>query len=218
MNDSPESIHASARAMASLLNATAPQRLNELRQRFPGELDLFDPTYVLGGSAAPATDGFSPSRHQALRALIDTTLTTGEKSLTTIVQTLTSRIRRVRTIRLTAAVATALAGALTAAPAIGTPLPLPPLLGPGFAFAGSLGVLVGEHWEKPLAGGHSSLGELLGETLVAEAAFTDARLRLAGDDLSQDSALLDLARRVSEAAAKLRHVTVFGGVAPVRTA
>ena len=204
--------------MASLLNATAPQRLNELRQRFPGESDLFDPTYVLGENAALATDALSPTRQQALRALVDTTLTAGEKSLITIVQTLTSRIRRVRTIRLTAAVATALAGALTAAPAIGTPLPLPPLLGPGFAFAGSLGMLIGEHWEKPLAGGHNSLGELLGETLVAEAAFADARLRLAGDDLSQGSALLDLARRVSEAAAKLRHVSVFGGLASVATA
>jgi hypothetical protein len=83
---------------------------------------------------------------------------------------------------------------------------------------GTLGVLVSEHWEKPLAGGHSSLGELLGETLVAEAAFAEARLRLAADDLSQDGALLDLARRVSEAAAKLRHVSVFGGVGQVATA
>jgi hypothetical protein len=207
----PASGQASFRGMASLLSAEAPQHLADLRRRFPSDSDLFDPTYVLGESDRVA-ERLGPTRQQAVSALIEATLAAGDRTVSAAIHRLSTRMRRVRTIRLGSALATLVAGTLTAVPAVSATVLAPPLLASGFAFAGSLGMLVGEHWEKPLAGTQSSLGELLGEVLVAEAAFADARLRLAADDLTREGALLDLARRVSEAAAKLRHVSVFGGV------
>jgi hypothetical protein len=205
------SLQALARAMTSLLDAAAPEQLGALRRSFPSEADLFDPTFVLGPNRS-AVGKLPPVREQAMRALIEATLDAGDRSVPAIVSGLSGRMRRVRSIRLGAALATAIAGALTAAPALGAALPIPSLLGPGFAFIGTIAILIAEYQEKPLAGTQNSLGELLANTLVSEAAFVDARLRLAGDDLSGEGALLDLARRVSEAAARLRHVSVFGGV------
>ena len=205
-------IETSARAMASLLGATDPARLADLRERFPSDRDLFETTYTLGAGAETATDGISPSRQLALKALIEATLRAGDTNVADIVRILSARMQRGRTIRLGAALATGVAGALTAAPALGAALPLPTLLGPGLALVGGMSMLVGEHWENPLGGTQRSLGELLVDTLVAEATFADVRLRMAAEDLSRDGVLLELARRVGEAAAKLRHVSVFGGV------
>jgi hypothetical protein len=209
---SPSNMETSARAMASLLGATDPARLADLRERFPSDRDLFETTYTLGAGSETATDGISPSRQLALEALIEATLRAGDTNVADIVRILSARMQRGRTIRLGAALATGVAGALTAAPALGAALPLPTLLGPGLALVGGMSMLVGEHWEKPLAGTQRSLGELLVDTLVAEATFADVRLRMAAEDLSRDGVVLELARRVGEAAAKLRHVSVFGGV------
>jgi hypothetical protein len=209
---SADSLHASARAMASLLQAASPASLASLRERFSTHSDLFDSTYVLGADGVSAAGSISPARQLAMKALVEATLQAGDKSIPAIVHGLSTRVRRGRTIRLGAAVATAVAGALTAASAVGTALPLPALLGPGFAFVGSVAMLVGEHWEKPLAGGQSSVGELLVDTLVAEATFADVKLRLIAEDLTREGVLVELARRAGEAAAKLRHVSVFGGL------
>ena len=179
---------------------------------FRADADLFDSTYILGAEAEPAAAAIDPSRQLALTSLVEATLQAAEKSVPPMIQGLSLRLRRGRATRLAAAVATAVAGALTAAPAIGAALPLPSLLGPGIAFVGSAAMLVGEHWEKPLAGTQKSVGELLSETLVAEDILADVKLRMVTEDLGRGTVLLELARRAGEAAAKLRHVSVFGGV------
>ena len=207
-----QAVRGSARAMASLLQAANPALLDNLRARFPTDSDLFDSTYILGADAESTADVIDPSRQLALRSLVEATLQAGEKSIPPIVHGLSIRLRRARVTRLAAACATAVAGALTAAPAVGASLPLPLLLGPGVAIVASAAMLIGEHWEKPLAGTQKSVGELLSETLVAEDIFADVKLRMVAEDLSRGTVLLELARRASEAAAKLRHVSVFGGV------
>lgn len=207
----PTDVRTFARAMSSLLGASEPAALARLRQAYPAVPDLFDTTYVLGPGAGDATEG--DTRQEALKALIEATLQASDRRVTVIVQSLSARMRRVRSIRLAAALLTTVAGTLTAAPALGAALPVPALVGPGMALLGAIFMLVAEHADKPLAGTQRGLAELLADTLVAEAAFVEARLRMVAEDLSRDGALLELARRVSEASAKLRHVSVFGGLA-----
>ena len=175
---SSSNLQTSARAMASLLGAAEPATLARLSERFPADRDLFETTYTLGADAETATNNVPVSRQHALMALIEATLRASDGSVTAIVQALSARMRRGRTIRLAAALAATVAGTLTAAPALGGALPVPSLLGPGLALLGGILMLVAEHSDKPLAGTQRSLGELLADTLVAEAAFADLKLRM----------------------------------------
>lgn len=197
--------------MTSLVAAMQPASLDQLRHQFPANRTLFDATHVLGDEAGTA--GSEVSTHSAMKALVETTIDVGAEGATAIIGALTRRLQRVRYMRFAAALSTTVAGALTAAPVMGAALPVPALLGPALALLGGCLMLAGEHLDKPLAGGQRSLGDLLADTLVAEATFADVRLRLLSADLKPDGSLLELALRASAAAAKLRHVSIFGGVA-----
>lgn len=211
----PVNWEAPARAMISLVAAMDPAALAELRRQFPANSSLFDSTYVLGEGTDKA--GSDVSTQSAMKALIETTLHAGDGGAKAIVSALSRRMRRVRHTRFAAVLATTVAGTLTGAPVLGASLPVPALLGPILALMGATLMLISEHADKPLAGAQRSLSDLLADTLVAEATFADVRLRMLSEDLNRDGTLLELARRVSEAAAKLRHVSVFGGV-PIGTA
>lgn len=200
------------RAMTSLLAAVHPAALDELRIRFPASGTLFETTHVLG-EAPKEPSGDAASTRSAIKALVETTVSSGDEHARAIVNALSRRMRRVRQTRFFAALATAVAGTLTAAPVLGAALPLPALLGPALALAGGLLMLIAEHADKPLAGGQRSLADLLADTLVAEATFADVRLRMLSEDVKHEGTLLEVARRAGEAAAKLRHVSIFGGIA-----
>lgn len=201
------------RAMASLLNAVDPQALEALRQRFPDDQDLFDTTFTLGEESPGAATGGRQARISALQALVRETSSAAEPAITTIVETLTSRMRRARICRLAGAViatiASAGAGIVTTA-TTGNPWAVSAMAVVGLF--GSLSVLFAEHLEKPLVGGQRSLSELLADTLVAESGIADVRLRLLAEDVTEIDRLVAIATRVSEIAAKIRQICVFGGI------
>lgn len=195
------------RALASLLGALEPETLQRLQERFPDQRGLFDPTYTLG-----VDDSVNAAREHALRALIEATMNAACLAIPEMVKTITARMKAARLFRLagttTAICATALIGAQTAGV-------LPKdwqLIWTALSLAGSLLVLWGESLEKPMIGGQRSHAELLSEVLIAEASIVDIRLRMLDVNSDEPAVLFENARRANDTAAKLRQVSVFGGI------
>lgn len=195
------------RALASLVGAFQPDALRRLQDRFPGQVQLLDPTYTLGGD-----ESRSAGREDALRALIEAALNAASIAVPQMIKGIAERMRGARLARLAGTATSIVGAALIGAQTAGT---LPKdfqLIWAAVSLAGSLLVLWGEHLEKPVIGGQRSLVDLLSEVLVAEASMADLRLRMLEANSDQPTVLIEIARRANEAAAKLRQVTVFGGI------
>ncbi len=214
MNPNAPLIQLPTRAMASLLAEAAPAELAELRQRFAGHAALFDTFYTMGEADSPTEDA---SVLLALRALAEKTLQVSQPAVDRIVVTLGARGRKARQLRLTGAIFALVSGASVLA----TPGTLGTLgnihewikLATGVAaLVGSTAVLVGEHLEKPVFGSAKALGDLVNEAMLVDASIRGLTLRLLSDDRSHRGAMLDLARKTNEVAAKVKELSVFGEV------
>jgi hypothetical protein len=78
--------------------------------------------------------------------------------------------------------------------------------------------LVGENLEKPIVGGTKAVGDLIKDAMDIDSGVKDLRIRLLSEDASDLNSVLDLARRANEIAARIREVSVFGGVPIARVA
>ncbi len=192
------------RAMASIVNELNPGKLEQLRQRYPHSAALFDFHYVMGAeSASPAA--------QAVKALIEETVAVLSPAIGRVQLGLMHRIQNARRLRLVGSVTATVssAGAVTALMAA------QPLLAPAaslVSLAGALAMLLGEHYEKPVLGGAKSLSELLGNVIAAEPAVQEIKLRMMAEDLSQTGPLMEMARKLNEISANVKHASLYGGV------
>lgn len=194
--------------MASLLADAAPNELGELRQRFAGHAALFDPIYTLGEADSFAED---PSVLPALRALAEKTLLVSQPAVDRIIATLGARGRKARQLRLTGAIFALVSGASVLATLGNTDVRIKLATG-GAALVGSISVVVGEHLEKPVFGGAKALGDLVKDAMLVDASIRGLKLRLLSEDRSDRVAMLDLATKTNEVAAKVKELSVFGEV------
>lgn len=201
------------RAMASIVGELNPGKLEQLRQRFPDSVALFDIQYHMGskgGGTITQTKSVSAAA-LAVRALIDETLVVLSPAITRVQQALMRRIQNARRLRLVGSViatvssAGAVAALTTAHPAL---TPAASIV----SLAAALAMLLGEHFEKPVMGGAKSLSELLGNVIAAEPAVQEIKLQLMAEKLSQTGPLMEVARKLNEISANVKHASLYGGV------
>jgi hypothetical protein len=199
----------STRAMASLVSEIAPARLDELKRRFPQNPELFEVVFVMGKK--PSKADLEVHKALAIKALIEETVRVLDPTINKVQLALTGRIHRARTARLAGSIVATIcsAGAVTGIAVAG--FSITPVVSIA-ALAGSLFMLLGEHWEKPVLGGAKSLSELLGSTIAAEPVVQEIKLRLLSEDLGQPKALLEIAKKLNEISANMKYASLFGGV------
>jgi hypothetical protein len=200
------------RAIAVLLSDTNPQALADLRARYPNHERLFEPAYVLGQEPIEAARSSVLQEVEPLRAFAEAGLTAAELKLEQLVAVLSKRIKRARSVKLAGAI-TASVSSVGVISALALAQSETALLTALVGLVSSIASLLGEHMEQPLIGGQKSLGELLGDALSAEGRARDLRVEFLGGAFGSLDAILSLATRVNEVAARVRAIVVYGGVA-----
>lgn len=201
------------RAMASIVEELHPEKLAQLRQRFPGHQQIFDTAFELGepGTEPAAQQQQDQSAALAVRSLIDETVLALEPTVRRIELALVKRIHRARKFRLTGSIV----ATVSSASAVATMIAAQPVLAPVasvISLFATLAMLLGEHFEKPVMGGSKSLSEILGNVLAAEPAIQEIKLRLMAEDVTQAGPLMEMARKLNEISANIKYASLYGGV------
>jgi hypothetical protein len=73
-------------------------------------------------------------------------------------------------------------------------------------------MVCGENLEKSIVGSSKSLGELISDITHIDCDLRDLQLRMLSEDTSERVVLIDIARNANDIAARIKQISVFGGV------
>lgn len=194
-----------ADAIVEVLARGAGNELDHLRKKYPDEQDLLHPTVKMGGQVPKA------KRVAVYRDLGTAGLKEARRSATAILAALPARAQRAKSMKLWSSIIAAVTSAGVVSSAL-VGAREATVISAVISFLATAIGLVAAYVETPLFG-EGGLADLVNECLTIEHEGSGLQIVFARPDATEDE-LAQAVAKVNELCAKLRRISIFGGVGP----